>query len=108
MILRTGLVLFLMCVEVGVSRAQFETGQFQKDLQTICDVQSRALGTPGYERAVDYLKQQIGAMANVELQVHEYPVMAPVTESATITLGGERTSNVYSFWPAQVRLNSTP
>src|SRR5262249_46725382 len=39
---------------------------------------------------------------------HEFPVMVPVTESATLETGDGRIEKLYPFWPAQVRLNATP
>jgi ABC-type lipoprotein release transport system permease subunit len=44
----------------------------------------------------------------VELKVHEFPVMVPVTESATMDLDGGRVEKIYPFWPAQVRVCATP
>src|SRR3954447_17673739 len=90
------------------ARAQIDAKQFHDDLQAIAAAPSRVIGSPGYFAAADYLAREIQRLPNVELKVHEFPVMVPVTESATIDLGSGRVEKVYPFWPAQVRLCATP
>src|SRR5439155_27301440 len=91
----------------GPARGQDVYSEFRTDLQTIAAPQSRVLGSAGYEQTVNYIKGEIAKLPGVEFQVHEYPVMAPVTDDATIQIGA-RVEKVYPFWPAQIRLNSTP
>ncbi|MGH7215385.1 MAG: hypothetical protein ACREIT_11535, partial [Tepidisphaeraceae bacterium] len=55
-----------------------------------------------------YLEQELGALPNVRWQKHDYPVMTPVTEQATLAVEGVGDVRVYPFWPAQVRVNATP
>src|SRR5438552_6113517 len=82
--------------------------QFRKDVAALCASPSRVIGTSGYAAAQEYLRSQIGALGpNVELREHEFPVMAPVTQSATIDLRDGRVEKIYPFWPAMVRVCST-
>src|SRR6266566_4434043 len=61
--------------------------QFRKDVAALCASPSRVIGTSGYAEAQEYLRSQIAALdASVELREQEFPVMAPVTQSATIDL----------------------
>src|SRR5205823_73118 len=88
--------------------AQIDDAQFRKDLEAICSIGPRALGTDGYEKTAAVLREQIKAMPGVELAEQDYPVMAPVTGSAVLSLPGGRGEKVYPFWPAGVRLCATP
>jgi len=66
------------------------------------------VGSAGYYAAGKYLEGEIGKLPGVELQKHEFGVMTPVTEWATLSMAGGRVENVYPFWPAQIRTCSTP
>lgn len=80
------------CGAVRPARADFDDAQYRKDLAYLAS-RVRALGTPGYEEAAAYLRQEIAKLPNVELREHEYSVMAPVTREATINrddAGGRR------------------
>lgn len=66
------------------------------------------MGSAGYYEAGKYLEREIGKLPGVQLQKHEFAVMTPVTEWATLTMEGGRVENVYPFWPAQIRTCSTP
>ncbi len=81
--------------------------EFESDLRAFCSNGSRIVGSQGYESTIDYLKQEIGKLPGVQLQVHEFPITVPITESATLSIGS-KVEKIYPFWPAQVRLNATP
>jgi ABC-type antimicrobial peptide transport system permease subunit len=91
----------------ATARGQIDAEQYRADLNAICASPSRAIGEAGYYDAGRYLEAEIGKLPNVELKKHEYGVMVPVTESATLIAGG-RTESIYPFWPAGVRTSSTP
>src|SRR5438067_6035807 len=101
--------LVILCtLAIGsAARGEDAYSEFRADRQTIAAPQSRVLGSAGYEQTVNYIKGEIAKLPGVEFQVHEFPVMAPVTDEATIRIG-TRVEKVYPFWPAQIRLNSTP
>lgn len=82
--------------------------QFRADLASIASQPSRLVGSEGYRRTVEYVQSQIAALPNVELKRHEFPVMAPATESAMLSLPDGSTQRVFPFYPASVRVNSTP
>lgn len=90
-------------------RADFDTVQFQSDLRALTDVSSRAIGSPGYEKARDYIRSQIQSLAGsgVELKEHTYSMMVPRTWRNQLIVG-EQTVSVYPFFPSSVRLNTTP
>ena len=89
------------------SAAQVDEAQFREDLRIIA-AKPRIIGSAGYEETAAYLQKQVQALPGVELRRHDFPVMVPVTRSATITLPGGATENIYPFWPAHIRLNATP
>src|SRR5581483_3870074 len=91
-----------------VARAQIDADAFRADLRSLAAAPARVIGSPGYYAAADYLAREIEKLPNVELKVHEFDVMMPVTESATLDCGEGRVEKVYPFWPAQVRLCATP
>jgi hypothetical protein len=97
-------------VFLGARRASADVNplQFAKDLGQFCASPTRVVGSPGYEQACNYLQSEIAKLPNVQLRVHGYPLLVPVTHSATLDLGGGRVEKVYPFWPAQVRVCSTP
>jgi len=85
-----------------------DVAAFQRDFETLSSYPSRAIGSPGYDKAAAYIEQQFNVMA-VEWRRHEFPVMAPVTTSATLAITpGAKPEPVYPLWPAGVRLCSTP
>ncbi|MEO6436816.1 MAG: hypothetical protein ABIP55_13790, partial [Tepidisphaeraceae bacterium] len=88
--------------------AQVDATKFRADLDALCQSPSRIIGSEGYDRAAQYIEAEITKLPNVELKTHEYAVMVPTTASATIDLGGGRVEPVYPFWPAHVRVCSTP
>ena len=91
--------------------------QFARDLTALTSHPSRVIGTRGYDEAAAYIERELTALGSaIEWRRHEYPVMAPVTTSATLHLrtpgvlapSGSADEPVYPFWPAGVRLCSTP
>ncbi|HEV2292736.1 MAG TPA: ABC transporter permease [Tepidisphaeraceae bacterium] len=83
--------------------------QLQRDFTALTSHLSRVIGSPGYEQAAAYIESQLSALGSgIQWRRHEYPVMAPVTTSATLTIAGGATEPIYPFWPADVRLCSTP
>ncbi|MGB7160146.1 MAG: hypothetical protein WBD40_18915, partial [Tepidisphaeraceae bacterium] len=112
-------VLALVASKRDVRGQTIDPTQFQKDLQTLTAHPSRVIGSQGYDEAATYIEQQLTALGPaIEWRRHEYPVMAPVTTSATLTLrtpgvlapsgAGGAEEPIYPFWPAGVRVCSTP
>jgi hypothetical protein len=100
--------LFLAIPLPSIRGAEIDGKQFQTDLSALCKSPSRVIGSPGYYDAARYLEEEIAKLPNVELQKHEFPVIVPVTKSATLDLADGRVEVVYPFWPAHVRVCSTP
>ncbi|MDB5324805.1 MAG: putative rane protein [Phycisphaerales bacterium] len=101
------LVVALVLLSAVFARAQVDRGQLQKDVAALSG-QTRAVGTAGYDAAVDYVRSQVAGLPGVELQEHPYPLMTPQTRSATLVLPGGKPAAIYPFFPASVRLNATP
>ncbi|WP_428938316.1 FtsX-like permease family protein [Fontivita pretiosa] len=102
------LALVLSLTLIGSAQAQIDDAQFRRDLEAIASHTSRIVGSDGYYRAADYVESQIRSLPQVQLQRHEFPIMVPVTEQATLTLPDGTAERVYPFWPASVRVNATP
>jgi len=100
--------LISLCLSIAALGAPLDTAQFRTDLSALCESPSRIVGSDGYFSAARYLESEIAKLPNVELKKHEFPVMVPVTQSATLDLGSGRVEKVYPFWPAAVRACSTP
>ncbi len=100
---------FLIGLIVGgpLVRADFDQQQFAADLHAMSNVQSRAIGSVGYDTARDYLRDQIKALPGVELKEHHFDLMVPKTTENTLTVAGQSVA-VYPFFPASIRLNTTP
>lgn len=102
------LALLLVFLSAGVARAQVDRKQLESDVAALAG-QTRAVGTAGYDAAVDYIKSQVSALPGIELQEHAFPLMTPQTRSATLAFPNSGpTLKVYPFFPAAVRLNATP
>jgi hypothetical protein len=101
-------ILFSVLMLGAVASAQVDEQQFRADLEAIASPPARLVGSPGYYRTLDYVQSQIAALPNVELKRHEFPVLVPVTEQAEIAVNGEAPAPLYPFYPASVRVNSTP
>ncbi len=108
----SGWILLLFIWGLGVwpmgAAGAIDSRQFAVDLGAICACGSRVVGSAGYYEAGKYLEGEIGKLPGVELQKHEFGVMTPVTEWATLSVDGGQVENVYPFWPAQIRTCSTP
>ena len=107
----------LVAAPAAVARQDVPGGRadldrFRAHLAAVADGQSRGVGSPGYRHTQDYLQSVFAALPpNVEVRRHRYPVMTPVTRAATLTFGtgeGAEKFPVFPFWPAKVRLNTTP
>ena len=92
----------------AASRAQVDAEQFEQDLQRIASPSARMVGSEGYEATVKYVTEQIRSLPNVQLKVQSFPILVPVTRKAEMSLGDGKVTAVYPFWPASVRVNSTP
>ena len=96
------------CSLTTISRAEIDEPQFRADIAALCAPSSRVVGSDGYYSAAKYLHDQVASLPNVELRRHEFPVTVPLTQSATMTLPEGSIEAVHPFWPAGVRVNSTP
>lgn len=103
-----GVALVVLALSQAVALA--DQASFEADLKALSDRSgaSRFIGTPGYYAAGDYIEQQLASTPNVRWRKQSYDVVVPVTQSATLRLGTGEVHRIYPFWPAQVRVNSTP
>ncbi len=101
------LFLAVLLPTVAVHAGEFDTGQFQKDLQVIGGQPTRAAGTKGCDAAMAYVEAEVRKLDGVELQVHTFDLMTPQTASATLTTS-MGTSDVFPVFPAGVRMSTTP
>ena len=92
----------------NVCRGDISADQFRDDFIALAQFPSRIVGSPGYEQAAKEMERRLSSIANIEWKRQSFPVMTPLTRSATIDLGDGRVERVYPFWPAQVRVCSTP
>ena len=99
--------------------AQNTPEQFSADLKALASWTSRTIGSEGYEKASQYIRDEIARLvqrhgATIDVREHTFDVLMPVTTRADLTLpsmgAGQPgpTVKVYPFWPAAVRVNSTP
>lgn len=106
--------------------AAVDEAAFRNDLKTLASAPTRVIGSQGYKDAFAYIEHEIGKLGGaVTLQRHEFTVMMPVTESATLQFTpvavqpdssrdrdpvAQRPDShqIYPFWPAGVRVNATP
>jgi|GEM_PF-840767 len=93
---------------------QAQEDQFHKDIAALAQHPTRVVGSAGYEAVGAYLRQQIAALGSaVELKEQRFSVMVPITRRAELTVAAAagaaaRKHAIYPFWPASVRVNSTP
>ena len=99
------LALLLLCARPA--RGQ-NVDRLDADFRAIAAFGDRLPGSPGYDKARDYLRAQLAALPGVEVREHDFDVMVPRTEHAAIRLADGREVPLAAFWPAQVRLNATP
>ena len=92
----------------AVAWAQVDEAGFTADVTALAGQPTRAPGTQGYYNAATYLQGQIDHLPNVQVRRQEFPMMVPVTDSATLAIIGKPAAPVYPLWPAGVRLNATP
>jgi hypothetical protein len=92
----------------AISQAEITDAQFAADLDELTKSSSRFIGTSGYYAAADYVEREIQKSSNVQLRRHEFTVMVPVTQRADLDIGNGQVERVYPFWPAQLRVCSTP
>jgi ABC-type antimicrobial peptide transport system permease subunit len=112
-------VFFSMCLRVLCDAAPSPSADaFESDIEQLCQsvpdqIPSRAIGSDGYLRSLNYVQSQIDQIRQgnpnvVEATAHHYWIMAPKTVSATLSTESSATVRIYPFWPAQVRLDTTP
>jgi hypothetical protein len=102
------LTVFLTLFTAARCQARVDEKQFQADVTYLGSLPSRSPVTQGYFNAAGYVQRQIASLPNVQWRKHEFPIMAPITESATLSLPGGRVEKVYPFWPAGIRVCGTP
>jgi cell division protein FtsX len=100
-------VVLLSCC-VSARSQTLDDARFRRDVAALAGFGSRVPGTPGFEKARDYLREQLRQIPGVELQEHRFRLVAPVTQTASLTLPGGREVPVHPLWPANVRTVSTP
>ena len=81
--------------------------QLAKDLVSLAS-RPRLIGSPGYDAAAAYIQRKLQVLPGVEVRVHEYDVMMPVTEHAALSMPGGGEAPVYPLSRGNVRLNTTP
>lgn len=86
---------------------------FRRDVLAICAAgPSRVAGSAGFAATVRYVRDRIAGLPNVEVREHSWPMLVPVTRRAELIIerdGEARAVHpIYPFWPASVRVNSTP
>ncbi len=87
---------------------QVDEAAFTADVTALAAEPTRSPGTQGYYNAATYIQDQIGHLPNVQVRRQEFPMVVPITDSATLTFIGKPPSPVYPLWPAGIRLNATP
>lgn len=100
-------LVFLLLLCCSSALAQFDPQAFQRDLSAIAS-QPRVIGSEGYRAAQRYIEEQLAAIPGIEVRTDDFDVMVPVTRRAVIEVPAGGEVPVYPFWPAQVRLNTTP
>lgn len=102
------LIFTLAICLVSTALAQVDAAQFTKDVQWIGS-RVRTPGSEGYEQTAGYIEEALTALGNkVEWRKHDFDLMVPVMGEASLELPGAGQSRIYPFWPAGIRLNTTP
>ncbi|HUW31808.1 MAG TPA: hypothetical protein VM223_09370, partial [Planctomycetota bacterium] len=90
------------------------------DIEKLCADGSRAIGTPGYERAVEYIRSRFERAGMQDVIVLRYPVTIPVTKVARLEVIGQTRGSaptddgsaeevqIYPMWPNIVRTCTVP
>ena len=102
------LLLPLAASQRSVAQERIPLDDLRTDFDALTQSPTRVVGSPGYDKAVRYLEKRLRDIPGVDLKVHHFDVMVPVTRSATLALPGGASEPVYPIWPAGVRLNATP
>jgi hypothetical protein len=87
------------------------TERVRRDTEWLAGHDSRTPGTVGHDQASDGLLKRIRAVPGVQTWVHEFPVVVPTVQRATIELAdgsAAGTHAVYPVWPDLVRMKTTP
>src|SRR5579863_9793149 len=95
------------------------TQDFETQLQAICQPAkdgsiTRTIGSPGYYQTANYIQDQIEKLQAAHPgrvvfgPVQKFPMISPITQSATLKLPDGQIVPIYPFLPAVVRLNTTP
>ena len=105
-------VLWLAWVGPTIATAQVDEGQFTADVAALAGQPTRAPGTQGYYNAATYLQEQITPggqpLPNVQVRRQEFPILAAVTDAASLAVPDRPLAAVYPLLPAGVRVNATP
>ena len=83
----------------NVCHGDISADQFRDDFTSLAQFPSRIVGSPGYEQAAKELERRLSSIDNIEWKRQSFPVMTPLTGSATIDLVDGRVERVYPFWP---------
>ena len=82
------------------------------DLAALCGTSSRMIGSPGYERAAEYIRKRFENAGLQDVTVLRFPVAVPATRHARLeVLNGGAVSEeleIYPFWPNLVRTCTVP
>src|SRR5690606_12351174 len=98
---------WLLALALG-SAARADRATFERDFRAIAQLGSRLPGSEGYQRSLEYVRQQLAALPGVEVREHPFDVLVPRTNHAVLTLADGRRASVMPFWPAHTRLSATP
>ena len=83
----------------------------RRDTESLSRYPSRAMGSPGYADAQDWLLREILNIPGVEVHLQEFPVTVPTVQRAELTVEGAvlpGIHRIYPVWPDLVRLKTTP
>ncbi|MCS7034992.1 MAG: ABC transporter permease [Phycisphaerae bacterium] len=107
------IVTLLTCCVLLATRAPasvgFDEARLRADVDSLSSHPTRFVGSEGYRRALEYLRGEINAVVGGDsFRQQDFPIMVPVTESASLSLEDGSSHELYPFWPAGVRPNATP
>ena len=81
--------------------------RLQKDIDALTALPSRAPGTAGNRAAAAYVQNRFSQIGLSQVRADEYSVTAPVTQSASVAVGGQELK-VLPVYPNQVVASTTP
>lgn len=102
------LVAVLLALTTPLNSRAIDEARFRQNVTTLAGMGPRIPGSPGYEKARQWLRDQLTEIPGVAWEEHRYPLIVPVTEFARLELPDGRRAEVYPFWPAFVRTMSLP